>query len=311
MNTPSNAVPRIPDDSQGIAPPPMSATRPMYWSVRRELWENRSIYIAPLVAAAVVLFGFVISTIGLPHRRRAVLLLDPAQQRAAIVMPYDVAALMIVLTAFLVGVYYCLDALHGERRDRSIQFWKSLPVSDHTTVLSKASIPLVVLPLLIFAIIVATHLIMLLLSTAVLLMSGLSAATLWPQLKFIPSPLALIYALTVITLWHAPIYGWLLLVSGWARRATFLWAVLPPLAISVFERMAFRTSHFASLLQYRFCGWLYQAFAFQREGSVPIDPLTELTPGKLLSTPGLWIGLAFAGAFLTAAVRLRRYREPI
>jgi len=311
MNTPSNAVPGNPVDSQGIAPSAMSATRPLYWSVLRELWENRSIYIAPLVAAGVVLFGFAISTIGLPQRRRALLMLDPAQQRAAIERPYDIAALMIVLTAFLVGVFYCLDALHGERRDRSIQFWKSLPVSDLTTVLSKASIPLVVLPLFICAIIVATHLIMLLLGSAVLLMSGMSAATLWPQLKFIPSPLALIYALTAIALWHAPIYGWLLLISGWARRATFLWAVLPPLAICAFERTAFHTSHFASLLQYRFCGWLSQAFLFQRQGSVPIGPLTELTPGNFLSTPGLWIGLAFAAAFLAAAVRLRRYREPI
>ena len=59
-------------------------------------------------------------------------------------------------------MFYCLDALYGERRDRSILFWKSLPVSDLTTVLSKASIPIVVLPLLTFAVTVATQLIMLL-----------------------------------------------------------------------------------------------------------------------------------------------------
>ncbi len=64
--------------------------------------------------------------------------------------PYTFAAGCIMATAFIVGVFYCLDALHGERRDRSILFWKSLPVSDLTTVLSKASIPLVVLPLLSF-----------------------------------------------------------------------------------------------------------------------------------------------------------------
>ena len=112
-------------------------TRPLYWSVWRELWENRSIYIAPLIVAAVQVFGFAISTIGLAERRRAVLLLDPAKQRAAIEQPYDMAAMMMLFTVFLVGVFYCLDALHGERRDRSILFWKSLPVSDLTTVLSK------------------------------------------------------------------------------------------------------------------------------------------------------------------------------
>ena len=87
-------------------------TRPLYWSVWRELWENRSIYIAPLIVAAVQVFGFAISTIGLAERRRAVLLLEPAKQRAAIEIPYDIAAMMMLFTVFIVGVFYCLDALH-------------------------------------------------------------------------------------------------------------------------------------------------------------------------------------------------------
>src|SRR6059036_3342060 len=175
MNTSSPNIP----ESTGVSDPGynITATQPMYWSVRRELWENRSLYLAPLIVATFILFAFLISTIGMPQRRRAVLLLDPAQQRAAIVKPYDVAAMMLMLTALLVGVFYCLDALHGERRDRSILFWKSLPVSDLTTVLSKASIPLVVLPLISFAIIVATQLIMTLSSSTVLTANGLSGGT--------------------------------------------------------------------------------------------------------------------------------------
>src|SRR5919204_2461410 len=125
------------------------STRPFYWSTCRELWENRSIYIVPLIVSAVELLGFAVSTNGLAERRRAVLLLDPSKARAEIEVPYDVAAVMMILTVFIVGVFYCLDALYGERRDRSILFWKSLPVSDLTTLLSKAVIPLVVLPLLI------------------------------------------------------------------------------------------------------------------------------------------------------------------
>src|SRR6202140_5345961 len=124
-----------------------SETRPMYWSVRRELWENRSIYIAPLVVAAVVLLGFLISTIHLQDKMRAALALDPMKQHELIERPYNFAALLLMGTTFVVAVFYCLDALHGERRDRSILFWKSLPVSDVTTVLAKASIPLVILPL--------------------------------------------------------------------------------------------------------------------------------------------------------------------
>ena len=309
MNTPSTVAPELPIDPQVPAPAAARETRPMYWSIRRELWENRSIYVAPLAVAAVVLFGFLVSSIGLPQRRRAVLKLGLAQQRAAIEVPYDVAATMICLTAFIVGVFYCLDALHGERRDRSILFWKSLPVSDRTTVLSKASIPLVVMPLLIFPIIVTTQLIMLLWTNTLLLLSHLGATT-SAQLPLLQQPLILLYSLVVIALWHAPIYGWLLLVSGWARRATFLWAVLPLLALGVLEKIALNTSHFASLIKYRLISFVTEAFAFT-PGKVALDPLTQVTPGRFLSTPGLWLGLLFAGAFLAAAVRLRRNREPI
>src|SRR5512133_3509643 len=119
-------------ESSGVSDPGYrpASPQPFYWSVWRELWENRSLYIAPILVAIVVLFGFLVSTIGLPERRGAVLLLDPAKTRAAIEAPDDMAASMLIVTAFIVGVFSCLDALHGERRDRSILFWKSLPVSD-------------------------------------------------------------------------------------------------------------------------------------------------------------------------------------
>ena len=106
MNTESNAAPESAVNS-GVTDPGYNsaATRPLYWSVRRELWENRSIYIAPLIVAAVQVFGFGISTIGLAERRRAVLLLDPAVQRVRIEQPYDLAAMMMVFTVFIVGVF--------------------------------------------------------------------------------------------------------------------------------------------------------------------------------------------------------------
>src|SRR5205809_3277117 len=166
-------------ESAGVSDPGdrPASPQPFYWSVRRELWENRSIYIAPILVAVVVLFGFLVSTIGLPERRRAVLLLDPAKARTGIEAPYDMAAIMLILTAFIVGLFYCLDALHGERRDRSILFWKSLPVSDLTTVLSKVTVPLVVLPLLSFRIIAVTQFIIFLICTPVLLPRGLAPTT--------------------------------------------------------------------------------------------------------------------------------------
>ena len=115
MNPPSDASPEFPVDSpEHVAAP----THPILWSVRRELWENRSTYIAPLCVAAVVLFGFLISTITLPRRMRALSALDPVKQCEVVRTPYSAIAGLILLTAFIVAVFYCLDALHSERRDR-------------------------------------------------------------------------------------------------------------------------------------------------------------------------------------------------
>ena len=293
------------------APAVLRATRPLYWSVRRELWENKSIYVAPLAAAAVLLFGFAIRTITLPRRLEAVLALETARPRAVVTTPFNVIAGLVFITAFVVAVFYCLDALHGERRDRSILFWKSLPVSDLTTVVSKLVVPLVVLPLVVFAIVLAAHLVILTLSTLVLLGHGPALAALWTHVKFIQMPVAMFYALTAISLWHAPLYGWLLLVSGWARRSPFLWAVLPPIAIAVFERIAFGSAHFGRWLGYRMVGWFTQAFVPHVKGAEPLEPLAAMTPLKFLATPGLWAGLLFAALLVFAAVRVRRYREPI
>jgi ABC-2 type transport system permease protein len=307
MNTPANTMPGS-FEAQTVPSSAFSMTRPFYWSVRRELWENRSIYIAPLAAAAIFLLGFLISTIHLPRQMRALATLDTAQQHQMIVTPYDYVAGLLMLTAMIVGAFYCLDALHGERRDRSILFWKSLPVSDSTAVLAKASIPFVVLPLITFAVTVAAQWIMLLLSSAVLLGNGLSVGTLWTQVSLFPMSLMLLYhLLTVHVLWHAPFYGWFLLISAWARRAAFLWAVLPVVAIAFVEKIAFNTSHFATFLLDRLSGG---AEAMTMSGSMPIDPGTHITLGRYLSAPGLWLGLAFTAICLAGAVRLRRYRGP-
>ena len=125
MNTQSNTAPEPVADSQRVVVAAMSSTRPMYWSIRRELWENRSIYIAPLAVAGVALFGYLIATMGYVMSTS-----NLAQRRAALEEPYSFATALIMGAAFLVSIFYSLDALHGERRDRSILFWKSLPVSD-------------------------------------------------------------------------------------------------------------------------------------------------------------------------------------
>jgi ABC-2 type transport system permease protein len=282
----------------------------MYWSVRRELWESRSIYIAPLAVAGLIVLGFLIGTLHLRHAERGSQAINPVHQRVFLEQPYDFAALLLMLTTFLVAVFYCLDALHGERRDRSILFWKSLPVSDVTTVLSKAIIPIVVLPLVTFAITVVTQWIMLLISSVVLMGHGLSVAALWNHFSPLSMSVMLLYHLVAIHgLWYAPIYCWLLLVSGWARRAAFLWAVLPLLAIAAVEKIAFNTTHFGTMLAYRMTG-SREGAAFTASG-MSMDPLAQINPGHFLMSPGLWIGLAISAVFLAAAIRLRRYRGPI
>ncbi len=225
MSTPSNTVPGSPLESQVTAPAVITASRRMYWSVRRELWEHRSIYVAPLAAAAVFLLAFLTA-----------LTLSPAHRHEPLDIPYELAAALIMGTGFIVGIFYSLDALYGERRDRSILFWKSLP-------------------------------------------------------------------------WYAPIYGWLLLVSAWAPRAPFIWAFLPPFVIWGVEKIAFRTSHFLGLLQYRLTG-PEPSTTTTRSGNL-MEMMSALTPVQFFTTPGLWVGLAVAAIFLATAVRLRRYREPI
>jgi ABC-2 type transport system permease protein len=315
MTTPSDAVSQSSFDPRPATPAVLPEPRPLYWSVRRELWETRSLYIAPLIAAGVVMFGFVISTVGMAARRHAVLDLDPAAQSAMIALPYEIGAMVIIITAIIVGAFYCLGALHNERRDRSILFWKSLPVSDLTTVLSKASVPLVILPAIVFVVVVAMQLAMLVLTTAILLANGPDAATTWTRVPWLQMWLVLLYGLAVLALWYAPIWAWLLLVSGWARRAPFLWAVLPPLALCVIEKIAFNTGHFASLLAYRFGGFSdafrFGARAGEGHGRAPNVDLTQIDPIGFLSNPGLWLGLVVAVAFLAAAVWRRRRGDPV
>jgi len=288
-----------------------SATHPFTWSVRREIWEHRSVYIAPLVVAGLVLFGFLIRIIHMPQTMRMLDSIKPNEQHLALSIPFAIAAVAICITGLIVAFFYCLGALYNERKDRSILFWKSLPVSNMTAVLSKAAIPFLVLPAVLFVTITATHLIMLGLGSAALAASGKDAAMLWSSWPIFKMSLVLIYGLVAATLWYAPIYGWVLLVSSWARSMAILWAVLPPLGLCLAERIALDTGYLSSLLDYRLNGYLHEAFHVDPHQRDIGDPLAMLTPAHFLSTPGLWIGIVVAIGFLAGAIWLRRSREAI
>jgi ABC-2 type transport system permease protein len=139
---------------------------------------------------------------------------------------------------------------------------------------------------------------------------GLSFATLWTQLQLPQTLLLLLYHLvTAHMLWYAPFYAWMLFISAWARRTPLLWTVIPPLAIGVFEKIAFQTSHFAELLNYRFSGGPEAMTSMM--GDMPFEPGMHIAPVAFLTAPGLWGGLLVAAALLFAAARVRRYRSPI
>ena len=165
------------------------------------------------------------------------------------------------------------------------------------------------LPLVTFAVTLGTQWIMLLMGSVVLAGRGASPALLWTHISLLQIwALMLYHLLAVHSLWWAPYWGWLLLVSAWARRAAFLWATLPLLAIGILEKIAFNTSHFAALLGYRFMG--SPGGEASSGHGMTMAALTP-SPGHFLASPSLWTGLAFAAACLAIAVRLRRYREPI
>jgi ABC-2 type transport system permease protein len=312
---------RAPDSASAAYP----FTRLMFWSVRRELWENRSITIAPFTATGLLIFTVAVLTLKLSIGAQQL----NGQMSAKIAgnfpndglwLPYAILAGPVLAISFIVAVAYCLGALHGERRDRSILFWKSLPVSDLATVLSKASIPLVLVPLISFvAAIIAQMAIFaivlivfpLLAAKGNLVWNGVPVDSSTWHMIFSGVPigtltLGMLYGLLATALWHAPIYAWLLLVGGWAKRMAFVWAVAPVAGLMIAERIIFGTSRLESMFQNRLIGMVSIAF-----GNMVNIRLPALTPGRFLTDPGLWIGLLVAALFLGAAVLLRRYRQPI
>ncbi len=290
--------------SPSIGPIPRPV-RTFYWSVRRELWEHRAVYIAPATIAALALVGFLYSAYGLPHAVRLAGTVVGAKKVGVLMLPYAFVAFAVVFTGLLVALFYSAGALHNERRDRSILFWKSLPVSDLTTVLSKAVVPIVILPAVIFLTVVAAQLIMLAASTLVILANGIDPWTLWSHLKLWSLWRMLAQGVPYIGLWYAPVFAWLILVSAWARRMPVLWAVAPPLALGLVERLALGSHEVWSWLALRMTGAFRGAFSAEH-GEAPHD-LDPLGWGG----PHLWIGLVLAAVFFAAAVRLRRSRDPI
>ncbi len=301
-----------PDFGAGGQPrAPVHAARPFLWSVRRELWEHRAVVVAPVLVAAFVLVGLAIAAVTFPPGVDFFAGLDPARQTGAIAAGLAAAGFPIDAAGTLVALLYCVGALHGERRDRSILFWKSLPVSDTTTVLAKAAAPLAVVPAVVFATILATRVLVLLLAGLVLLAGGHAIGPILARVSLAQLTVVPLYGVIVSALWLAPVYGVLLLVSAWVKRAPLVWVLVPPFAAVLIEATALHSGHIARFIGWRLSGADTVAYARGWGGDKVISRLDQLDPAGFLTSPDLWLGLIAAAAFIAGAIWVRRRRDPV
>ncbi|TLX21432.1 hypothetical protein E5S66_10375 [Thermomonas fusca] len=229
-----------------------------------------------------------------------------------------------LLVLGFVVFFYCLGSLYDERKDRSVLFWKSLPVSDRDTVLSKALSALVVAPTLAIAVGIACMVAFLLvLSAFVLLHNGNPFALLWSPDNLLANAGLALAAIPVYALWALPSAGWLLLCSAWSKSKPFLWAIMIPVFAGVFiswfdvmnmfnlDSSWFWKNVVAHLLGGVFPGTWFTAMDLQGLQAKELGNHLVLLKGlySVLASPQLWIGAGAGIAMITAAIRLRRWRD--
>lgn len=298
--------------------------------IRRELIEHRSSWVVTSVFGALFVLAAVLAVFGLVRIggiHGAMTLaevgdeFDPGMLSPALqVLMMSIATVLNIVMTFVVFFYF-LDALYAERKDRSILFWKSLPVSDLQVVGSKYLNGIIAIPLLTVVVFLVTAALVTLIGGTGLMLGGASVGELFASA---PGALArvtlmLLYTLAFQALWFVPIDGWLLLVSAFAKRAVLGWALVPPVLLVVAERTLLGTRHFAELLAHRLVGGFELAFSGERHGllmdsnGVMVSTFPMLgeffTPGRLLAAPPLWAGIVVGLLFLAGAVWLRRWRD--
>ena len=325
----------------------------MKWLLRREFWENKGGFVwAPLVAALimVVLVGGVVGY-GLASGKMgtenvtirvegeevhttsismAKAVTPEIRERMASVAAnnYIAVGAPVFFVLPIVAFFYCLAALYDDRRDRSILFWKSLPISDADTVLSKLVTVLVVAPLITIGVATAAAL-------AILLFAGIATSfhgvnlfgAVLTNVNFYLAPFYLLGMLPIYILWALPTAGWLLLVSSWAKSKVFLWAVGVPLMAAVLLKwLDFLLGMTGGLtinadwlinnvLEAILLGlvpgtWFMGASDLPQPTSsgVPLLPMLSYS-WSTLAKPALWGGVVAGVAMIFAAIRLRRWRD--
>lgn len=308
--------------------------------VRREFWENRSLWMVPTVVAGIltVLSIYMLVAVLIGHNQ-TVNNVDfangPHFQLDNLPdfrdMDDGAVDMFVRMTTFCLGFlfsflmqivvfFYLLDSLYAERRDRSVLFWRSMPVSDLRSVLAKLGTALISVTAITFVVTVAFQLVLLVLE---LIMGSVLGVHPWALLAhpgaFLGSWLLLAYGLIVQAIWYLPFYGWYMLASSWAKKVPFLWAILVPLGVMFAEAWVFHTGHFARMLMVYKVRWAQLAFNFDfadvqdlKHMDLGAGPLMGFgNVGALITSPSLWIGLAAAAAFIYGAIWLRGKRSEI
>jgi ABC-2 type transport system permease protein len=280
-----------------------------FWLVRREFWENKAIWIMPAAIGCALtvaaLFGRV--EISLPSL--------PMQNRSGAAMAMFAFGAVFYAAMAIYSCWYLLDCLYADRKDRSVLFWKSMPVSDSATVLSKLFVALIAIPAVYFAAAdLATVLMAIIASARLSLGSALWQPEFWLQVQIL-----WLYAIVTTAIWYLPISGWLLVVSAWAKRAVILWSILPPLAAALAERLFVGTHVIAQALLVRlFAGYVQTAFydPSAHEWSMRAgDPAAALGSAwhvldlaRFFSSLETWIGALVGVVLIALAIQLRTRR---
>jgi ABC-2 type transport system permease protein len=304
----------------------MNSANTLLMLVRREVWENRSLWITPLVIMGVILlaaaFGGIHSNGSDSHfvfgpqptdEELQGLLSKSADKREAIYgMTIATFTMMQLFTLGIVVFFYLLDSLLSERKDRSILFWKSLPISDTQVVASKLLTALVAAPIYVLLVSAATQLLFALVWS--LRFGGTTLGQIlmpWDGGVWLQVQAGFVTLVPAVLLWYLPIAGYLLLVSVWARRNAFLWAVLPPVAILMVEGLLLRSSSFADFLGHRF-GGVFEIMDFHEANMVDTENALGIFVshvGNVFTHHETWLSVLAAAAMFVAVVRIRRYRD--
>jgi len=297
--------------------------------IRRELWEHRAIYVMPLVIGLLVSLMSItgeVAVSGFDHAVDIGILgatnLGDNERSAAITVLMISLSSTFIFAMWILTIFYSLDALYAERKDRSILFWRSIPSTDFETVLSKLLTALVVIPLVTFAVIAITHVVVLLITSVWLGARGANAwHLLWSAAPFFDNWTATLVFLLALPLWLSPFVGWFLFVSAFTKRSPMLMAALPIAILPMLEGIIFETTVFVEAFFVRsvkmplFHGLdnldlLFQEGEdFSMVGDASLSLLSLLDLGRFFGSPGLWSGIVVCGLFTTAAIYVRRYRD--